>query len=188
MRLCAAVLVLVLPTLAHADERHTVVSIGGALGAMGVDGGPDHADSGQPIGSIRATLAFEREPPSFGDVGKSKFSGSFVPELVAGGFLEDDRAEGFVGVGLRAEVRAAHNQLAPFGWTYKVAGYLSARAVVLGGTQDHAYEFGLGEYFVRRSGFTRAGFELSVLLRPDYMSSDQVSAAGLFSLFAGWAP
>ncbi|HUS27346.1 MAG TPA: hypothetical protein VMZ53_02525 [Kofleriaceae bacterium] len=189
MRFACLVAVLLVSNVAYAEERSTVVSVGGAFGFLGgTDVMPE--DAGQPggIGAIRATLAWERPSPEYGAIGKSNFSGSLVPELVVGSLFEEERAEGFVGLGLRAELRAAHNHLSPFGWTYKVGGYLVGRALVLGKSQDATYEFGIGEYFPRRAGYTRAGFELTMAVRPHTMDTDEAQVIGLLSLFAGWAP
>lgn len=189
MRFACVLVVLLVANVAHAD-RTAVVTVGGAFGAMGGESlMPDAAPEAGPVGLVRGTVAWERpSPPFLTEPGKSNFSGSFVPELIVGSFLEQDRAEGFVGIGLRAELRGAHNDIQPFGLTYKVGGYLVARALVLGRTQDAAYEFGLGEYFPRFSGFTRAGFEMTVISRPNYMESDGWQGALMLSLFAGWAP
>jgi hypothetical protein len=204
MRLACLVVVVLVSNVAHAEERSAVVTIGGAFGgassvsSMSTDynydydyASPDGAMSGPSdgLGAVRATLAWERPSPAFEmEPGKSNFSGSLVPELAIGSLFEHDRAEGFVGIGLRAELRAAHNSIKPFGLTYKVGGYLVGRALVLGKSQDAAYEFGFGEYFPRFSSFTRIGFEMSVMARPHYMDADETQVIGLFSLFAGWAP
>jgi hypothetical protein len=189
MRFACVLVVLLVANVAHAD-RTAVVTVGGAFGAQGgEDYMPEGTPEAGPIGAVRATLAWERPSPAFlPEPGKSNFSGSLVPELIVGSLFEQERAEGFVGIGLRAELRGAHNQIMPFGLTYKVGGYLVGRALVLGGTQDAAYEFGLGEYFPRFSGFTRAGFEMTVITRPHYMQSDEWQGTFLLSLFAGWAP
>jgi hypothetical protein len=189
--------------LAHAEDRSAVVTIGGAFGgassvsSMTTPGyySPDNAapDGGMSgpgggLGAARVTLGWEKPLPEFGLDGKSNFSGSFVPELNVGSLFESDRAEGFLGLGLRAELRAAHNRIAPFNLTYKVGGYLVGRALVLGKSQDATYEFGIGEWFARFRGFSRAGFELTIMSRPHYMDTDETQIIGLFSLYAGWSP
>ncbi|HTL35742.1 MAG TPA: hypothetical protein VL326_21580 [Kofleriaceae bacterium] len=201
--LLVAVVVLLVSNVAHAD-RSAVLTLGGAFGGASTvssstyyDGSmsdpyyaPDDTMSGPQgaIGAARASLAWEKPLPEFLDDRKSNFSGSFVPELNIGSLFESDRAEGFLGLGLRAELRAAHNRIAPFNLTYKVGGYFVGRALVLGKSQDAVYEFGIGEWFARFKGFSRAGFELTIMARPHYMDTDDTQILGLFSLYAGWAP
>lgn len=191
--------VLLASNVAHAEDRSAVFTLGGAIGAssstswMATDSGywtNDNTMQGQggPLGAARLSVAWERPLPEFREAGKSNFSGSLVPELNVGSLFETDRAEGFLGLGLRAELRAAHNRIMPFNLTYKVGGYLVGRALVLGKSQDAAYEFGIGEYFARSTGFNRAGFELTVTSRPHYMETDETQIIGLFSLYVGWSP
>jgi hypothetical protein len=186
MRFACLLVVLLASNVAHAEERSGVLTVNGGFGFLAHEEWMGDGNGG--LGVVRATYAWERPSPQFGEDGKSNFSGSFVPELVAGTFLEEDRAEGFLGLGLRAELRAAHNRIKPFGFKYKVGAYLVARAMVLGKSQDAAYEFGFGEYFPRFSSFTRMGFELTVISRPNYMETTDWQAGALLSLFAGWSP
>lgn len=190
MRFACVLVVLLGSNVARAEDRSAVVSVGGAYGFI-TNETPMAEEAVLPegVGAVRATLAWERPLPALPELGKSTFSGSLVPELVAGSLLEEDRAEGFLGLGLRAELRAAHNKIGLWAFPYKVGGYLVARALVLGKSQDAAYEFGFGEYFMRPHGSTtRVGFELTLISRPAYMETDQTQTAGLFSLFAGWSP
>ena len=199
MRLaCVVVVVLFASNVAHAEDRSAVVSVSGGVGAEW--GASDDAvplegalyrepnGGGTELAGVRATLAWERPSPDFVADGKSNFSGSLVPELVVGSLVDDQRAQGYLGLGLRAELRAAHNRIMPFGLRYKVGGYFVGRALVVGKEQDAAYEFGFGEYFPRFSTFTRVGFEMTVAVRPHYMDTDETQYFGLFSIFAGWAP
>jgi hypothetical protein len=188
MRFACLVVVLLASNVAHAEERSGVLSVNGGFGFLAHEEWMEDGNTSGGLGAVRATYAWERPSPQFAVDGKSNFSGSLVPELVVGTLLEEDRAEGFVGLGLRAELRAAHNKIAPFNLKYKVGAYLVARAMVLGKSQDAAYEFGIGEYFPRFSGFTRMGFELTVISRPNYMDTNDWQAGALLSLFAGFAP
>ena len=184
MRLALAIVVLLVPGLAHAD-RTTIVNIGGNLGVHGdVD-----ATTPDALGGPRLTLAWENEPLAIpAEPGTHDLGVGLVPELVVGGFFEEDRMEGYLGVGVRAELRMAQNAMGLLKWTTRGAGYLSGRALVVGESRDVTYEFGLGQYFARVSNFTRFGYEISVLHRPHWQQSDSQYIGFLMSLYVGWAP
>lgn len=184
MRLALAIVVLFVPALAHAD-RTTVVNIGAGIGAAG------NVDSVEPdgVGGPRATLAWETAPLAIpAEEGTFDLGGQLVPELLVGTMFEEDRAEGFLGVGVRAELKMAQNAMGLLKWTTRGGAYLSARGLVIGETRDVMYEFGVGQYFERVKNFTRFGYEIQVLNRPHFEQMDNHYMGFLFSLYVGWAP
>ena len=184
MRLALAIVVVLIPGLAHAD-RTTVVNIGGGMGVAG------NVDASEPdgVGGPRATLAWENEPLAIPpEPGTYDLGGALVPELVVGSLFEKDRMEAYVGVGVRAELKIAQNAMGLLKWTTRGAGYLSARGLVVGETRDVMYEFGIGQYFGRVKNFTRFGYEIQVLNRPHFEQMDNHYVGFLFSLYVGWAP
>jgi hypothetical protein len=184
MRLALAIVVLLVPGLAHAD-RTTIVNIGAGIGVLG------DVDATAPgvMFAPRATLAWEDALlPIPAEPGTHDIGGALVPEIVVGSLFEEDRAEGFVGVGIRAELKMSQNAMGLLKWTTRGAGYLSARGLVVGETRDVAYEFGVGQYFAKRTNFTRFGYEIQVMHRPHWQQTDSQYLGFLFSLYVGWAP
>jgi len=166
-------------------DRSTIVNLGGGLGVQG------DVEAVEPdvVWSVRASLTWEHPQPQIpADEGDWNADGSLVPELVAGSLFEPDRAEGYVGVGVRADLRMAQNAMGLFKITMRGGVYLAARALVVGESQDVTYEFALGEYFARRHNETRFGWELGVLDRPHYSDTDAQHMGFLVSLYVGWAP
>lgn len=166
-------------------DRATIVNLGGGGGLLG------DVDSVEPDGmwNVRGSLTWEHPQPQIpADEGEWDADGSLVPELVVGSLFEKDRAEGYVGVGVRADLRMAQNAMGLFKVTMRGGVYVSARALVVGESQDVTYEFGLGEYFARHHNETRFGWEIQVLDRPHYTETDAQYMGFLFSLYVGWAP
>ncbi|HUS27345.1 MAG TPA: hypothetical protein VMZ53_02520 [Kofleriaceae bacterium] len=184
MRLALTILVLLVPGLAHAD-RTTIVNIGAGIGALGdVDAiEPDGA------GGPRVVLAWENAPlPIPAEEGTFDVGLALVPELVGGALIEEDRAEAYVGVGLRGELKMAQNAMGLLRWTTRGAAYVAARALVMGETRDVTYDFGIGQYFAGRTSFTRFGYEIEVLSRPHYEQTDRHFMGFQLLLYVGWAP
>lgn len=166
-------------------DRLTIVNIGGGGGLLG------DIDSVDPGGmwNVRGSLTWEHpQVPIPTEEGKWDADGSLVPELVVGSLFERDRAEGYVGVGVRADLRLSQNAMGLLKVTMRGGVYVSARALVVGNSQDVTYEFGLGEYFARHHSEGRFGWELQVLDRPHWQQTDTQYMGMLFSLYAGWAP
>lgn len=184
MRLVVAALVVLVPALAHAD-RNTIVNIGGNVGLMG------NVDAITPdgIGGPRLTLAWENpQMPIPAEKGTFDLGVALVPELFAGTLFESDRAEVYLGVGVRGELRLAQNSMGLLEVTARGAAYLSARALVIGETRDATYAFGFGQYFARLKNDTRFGYEAEFLTRPHFEQTDSHYVGFLFSLYVGWAP
>ena len=187
MRLVPALIVLAGVFVANEarTDRSTIVNLSAGVGVQG------DVDAIEPdvAWNVRASLTWEHPLPQIPDEeGDWSADGSLVPELVAGSLFEPDRAEGYVGVGVRADLRMAQNAMGLFKITMRGGVYLAARALVVGESQDVTYDFTLGEYFARRHNQTRFGWELQVLDRPHYAETDAQYMGFLVSLYAGWAP
>ena len=184
MKRLLAALVVLAPTVAHAD-RSTIVNIGGNVGLMG------STDTIEPggMGGGRLTLAWEDpQMPIPEEKGTFDLGVALVPELFVGTLLESDRAEAYLGVGVRGELRMAQNSMGLLEVTARGAGYLSARALVIGETRDATYAFGVGQYFARHKNDTRFGYECELLDRPHFEQTTDHYVGFLFSLYVGWAP
>lgn len=180
-------LLLLLCTAAQADDHTTAVTIGAMAGGLQ----RSYYASSEPAGTFgpRVTLSFEHGFPEMPKTPGYNVDLSLVPELFCGGFVEPDRVELFVGVGVRGDLRFAQREMGLLRVSARGAGYLAARALVVGEDRKPFGEIGLGEYFlIRRSG--RIGFEGSVL----FASSDPAATdfgsgtnAGLIvQLYGGW--
>lgn len=176
--------VVLAPAVAHAD-RKTIVNIGGNVGLMG---STDTITPGA-IGGPRLTLAWEDPQLAIPDEkGTFDLGVALVPELFAGSLFESDRAEAYLGVGVRGELKIAQNSMGLLEVTARGAAYISARALVVGDTRDATYAFGFGQYFSRLKNETRFGYEAEFLDRPHYEQSSTTYVGFLFSLYVGWAP
>lgn len=183
----APLLVLIVCSPAHADDRSTAFSIGVMAGGLQRSQYP----SSEPAGTFgpRVTLSFEHGFPPMPPQPGYNVDVTLVPELFGGGFVEPDRVELFVGVGVRGDLRFAQREMGLLRVSARGAGYLAARALVVGEDRKPFGEIGLGEYFLlRRHG--RIGFEGSFL----FASSDPAGTdfgtganAGLIvQLYGGW--
>jgi hypothetical protein len=201
MRLVVAALVVLVPTLSRADERRTFVSIGGTAGATArTDNGttvqpdiyqPDApmSSDARPLLGPRATLSWEHAPLAMPDAPGYNVGTSLVPEILAGSFIDDKHAEGYVGVGVRGELKLAQRDQGLFHLSARGALYLAARACAIGGNRDPFYEFGFGEYFGGIHTTTRVGFEVSFVSRRTTVDMTEThDAGGLFQLYVGFAP
>ena len=200
MRLLVAALVVVVPSLAHADERRTFVEIGGTAGATArTDTPPSQPGAYQPDVQMipdahpllgpRVTLSWEHAPLAMPDEPGYRVGTSLVPELLGGSFIDDKHAAGYVGVGVRGELKLAQRDQGIFHLSARGALYLAARACVVGGSRDPFYEFGFGEYFGGIHTPTRVGFELSFVARHNTVDmADTHEMGGLLSFFVGFAP
>jgi hypothetical protein len=158
------------------------------------DGGGGFYNYQEPYSLVgpRITLSWEHAPLPFPDAPGYKFAGSIVPELLAGSFVEDVRAEGYLGVGVRAELKMAQREQGLLKISARGALYLAGRGMVTGADRDPMLEFGFGEYIGGFSKSTRVGFEFDVITRDrknttmDAMPGREVG--GLFQLYVGFAP
>ncbi len=167
--------------VAHAD-RTTVLDVGMTFG--GISAVHDTGNE-RPLVGPRITLGFEGSFVDVPDQPGYHFAGALVPELVAGSYVYDDRAEGYVGVGLRAEVQMGQREQGLFKVSARGAMYLVGRALVIGDTQDPMYEFGVGEYLTRFHSRQRVGFELTFVDRPHDHGGVEAEAGGFMSLYVG---
>ena len=167
--------------VAHADDRAMVVDVGG--GFVSSDGTTNY-------GEARLSLGWEREPLAIPATKGHVFDLALVPELVAGGFIASDRAEMFVGAGLRGELRMAQRDMGLLQVTARGAIYLALRGLVVGAQREPVIELGIGEYFTRLHNRSRIGFELDALIRTgtdptlDGISDGQ-SNGMLFQIYVG---
>ena len=187
-------LVLLLAVLAtgraQADDRGLVIDVGAGVGASDVSATASSVTTG------RITLGWEHAPLPLPATKGYAFGGALVPELVAGTLVGSDRAAGFIGAGLRAELRMAQRNMGLLEVTARGAVYLALRGLVVGDQREPMMELGLGEYFLRHHNWTRIGFELDLITHPTTDPSafdvtnpvNAQSLAVLVQLYVGWAP
>jgi hypothetical protein len=163
---------------ARADDRRTSVSVGVVVGA---ESQPQLADGGgslgEGFGGPRLTLAFEEPPLPYPTGPGYAADTSLTPELIAGAFLNDQRGDGMIGVGLRGELRVSQRQQGLLRVTMRGVFYVAARALVVGDTQDFFGELVFGEHIlVGRAG--RIGFDVGGMRRAGGMDSAQMGIVG----------
>jgi hypothetical protein len=129
-------------------------------------------------------LAFEPAPLPIPPNGLVDHDFRLVPELVAGVYSDDTRAEGFIGSGLRGEIQIASHLRAPL----RTGIYASARALVIGKHQDVAAELAIGEYLSFGRGTKRFGWEGGAIVRPrPYASTEQSHELdAVATVYFGW--
>jgi hypothetical protein len=131
------------------------------------------------LGGMRVTLAFEGPLPPPLPPGHDRGDPRLVPELFAGVQSSDRVAEGYVGAGLRAELRVT---------TYRHDGggfYFAPRAFVIGAHRDAGGEIAAGWYLAIHDQ-TRFGMEGAVTARPsDRAGAHEIGVNAL--LYVGWA-
>ena len=169
-------------SVAYAD-RTTVVDVGVTLG--GLDGAYGSPGEGKPLVGPRITLGWENPFVTMPDQPGYHFAAALVPELVAGSYIFDDHAEGYIGVGLRAEMQMGQREQGLLKVSARGAMYLVGRALVIGDTRDPMYEFGFGEYLTRFRTRDRVGIELTAVVRPQDHGSIETEAGGFFGLYVG---
>ncbi|MBV8759646.1 MAG: hypothetical protein JO257_20320 [Deltaproteobacteria bacterium] len=174
--------VLVVSGVAHAD-RTTVIDVGMTFGAL--DKGFDATREEKPLVGPRVTLGFEGPLVAMPDHPGYNFAGALVPELVLGSYVYDDHAEGYIGVGLRADLQMGQREQGLLRVSARGALYLVGRALVIGDTRDPMYEVGFGEYLTRFRTRERVGFELTFVDRPSDHGSVDGSAGGFLGLYIG---
>jgi len=188
MRRLVALLVVAVPALAHAD-RTTIIDVGFTAGGAGNSGwssssGTGGRDSFALVGP-RATLAWEGNLVGVPDAPGYNFGGALVPELVGGAYFESDRAEGYLGVGLRADLQMGQRDQGLLKVSARGAIYAVGRALVIGPKQEPMYELGFGEYLTRFHGRTRVGIEFTFVDRPHDLGDPDSSVGGFIALYVG---
>ena len=168
-------------SVAYAD-RATVVDVGMTIGAID---SVDHPNNDRPLIGPRITLGWENPLVDMPDAPGYRFAGALVPELVAGSYVYDDHAEGYIGVGLRAELQMGQREQGLLRVSARGAMYLVGRALVIGDTRDPMYEFGFGEYLTRFRTRERVGIELTAVVRPQDHGSVDTQGGGFFGLYIG---
>lgn len=184
-----ALLLVLACSIAHAEERATTVTLAGMAGAFA----PADRDKVpyEPDGVMgpRLTLSWEYAPLAMPDAPGYRFGGSLVPELFGGALVDDTRAQGFIGAGVRAELKMAQREQGLLKVSARGAAYLAARGMVVGDQRKPFGELAIGDYFVVGRS-SRLGFEGSLLVgRPDEMTMDHSpKVGGLVLLYVGWTP
>lgn len=162
-------------SVAHAD-RSAVLSVGGMFGGTGdFDGG--RAD---PAWGARLSLGFEDPLPDMPVTRGYSWDGALVPELVAGGLVlpEAQRADGYFGAGVRAELRFAQREMGLLRVSARGAGYVALRGLVVGEDRTGLFEVAIGEYFARHRNATRIGYEIDVMMQQDRTAEDPTGESG----------
>lgn len=182
----AALLVLLVPSIALAEERMTMFSLGGMAGAFER---PEHELDPEVLFGPRLTLSWEHPALAMPDAPGYRFGGALVPELIGGAFVLDDRAEMFIGAGVRAEVKMAQREQGLLKVSARGSAYVAARGLIVGEQRSGFAEFGLGDYLLVGRA-TRIGFEGSVVIgRTQYMDGvPQPNVGGVVQFYVGWAP
>jgi len=192
-RLAIALGVLVVGSVAHADERRTTITLGGMTG--GIERTRQElsdvvASRAEPLVGPRISLGWEHAALELPAEPGYRFAGALVPELVAGAFIEHDRALMFVGAGVRAEIKMAQREMGLFRLSARGAAYLAARGLVVGDERKPYGEFTIGEYLlVGRSA--RIGVEGGLLVgRADEMTVPGTGReiGGMVQAYVGWQP
>jgi hypothetical protein len=135
------------------------------------------------------TLAWEHAPLTLPATPGFNVEGVLVPELTAGSFVNDQRADVFVGVGLRAELKMAQREQGLLKVSARGGMYIAGRGLIVGEKREPMLEFAIGEYLTRMSTWTRAGFEFAVVtVRRDTLEQRDWGVGGVFQFFIGFAP
>lgn len=174
--------VLVVSGVAHA-ERATVVDVGVTFG--GIDTAHHTPGSDAPLVGPRVTLGWEDRLVDVPDQPGYRFAAALVPEIVLGSYIQSERAEGFFGVGLRADLQMGQREQGLLEVSARGALYLVGRALVIGANRDPMYEVGIGEYLARFHTRTRVGFELTFVARSQDHGSAETEAGGFMALYVG---
>ena len=191
----AALLLILVSSTANAEERTTAFTLAGMVGGMERPmrfEPEDPYDWNEPeaITGPRVTLSWEHAPLELPPTPGYRFAGALVPELVAGAFIDDQRAQGFIGAGVRAELKMAQREQGLLKVSARGAAYVAMRGMVVGDERQGFVEFALGDYFcVGRTG--RIGFEGSVLVsaREDQMAYETDRSVGaVMQVYFGWRP
>jgi hypothetical protein len=168
-------------------DRSSVMQVG--LTFDGRARGATWSDAGKkdvsPVGGARVSLSFEDAPVPIPEPGFFSTDTRLVPELFAGFLSDDERAEGYIGAGLRGEVQLASNMRSV---NMRTGIYVAARGMIIGKHQDPGAEFVIGEYLERGAGHCRFGWEGGALMRPrpDAAPDKQRELGALISIYVGW--
>jgi hypothetical protein len=192
MRPGIGLVALLLAGTAHAEERTTTVTVGGTAGVVQ----RAHHDydyryvEPEPLLGPRISLGWEHAPLEMPAERGYRFAAALVPELVAGAFVDDRRARGYIGAGLRAELRMAQREMGLLRVSARGAVYIAARGFVLGDERKAYGEVTLGEYLLVGRAM-RLGVEAGVIGgRADEIMID--AGAGnigvVMHAYIGWRP
>ncbi|MGN6105085.1 MAG: hypothetical protein ACTHU0_08275 [Kofleriaceae bacterium] len=173
---------LVLASTARAEERATTVVVGGLGGVLTSDTKDGGTVPDRGFGGIRLILGWDRPALAYPAQPGYALDGTLVPELIAGALLDEDRGEGMIGVGLRAELRMSQKERGLLRISARGAFYLVGRAMVIGADRDPIGELGFGEYLLFGEA-GRIGFEVCGVARGGQASG----GGGLVHFFVGWS-
>lgn len=171
---------------ARADERHTTVSLGIVVGAYAADpvvvDGPAEPRA-EAFGGPRLTLGWEHAPLPYPAQPGYAVDVGLVPEIVAGAYLDEEKGEGMLGVGLRGELRVSQKQQGLLRVSIRAAFYVTGRALVVGDQRDLVGELVFGEYILFGRG-GRFGFEVGGMARREARDESHAGITG--QLYLGW--
>jgi hypothetical protein len=186
MRFSLAGCVLAMSSVAHADRAVVdTISVTTDIRAHGhtFSEANDSKDV-SVLGGARLTLTFEQPAIAPRATRGANFDFRLVPELFTGALADAKHAEGYLGAGVRGELHVASRRDAT---AARVVSYVPVRAILIGGHQDPAVEFGIGQYFPLRD-HRRVGYECTGMLRkrPDGAPAEARELDMLLSVFVGW--
>jgi hypothetical protein len=188
----ASLLLVLACSVAHAEERTTTISIAAMAGGFNrsehvVMSGEYYVAEPEGTFGPRLTLSWEHAPLAMPETRGYRFAGAIVPELVAGAFVDDVRAQGFIGAGLRAELRMSQREMGLLRVSARGAAYLAARGIVVGDERKPFGELAIGEYLLI-GDTARLGFECDILMgRSDTMFDEPAPNVGvLMQIYVGW--
>lgn len=168
MRVSAALVCLLFPFAAMADERQTIATFAGGVSVIGPwdPGGPEDDQIGGPEDvalQLRATISFEEAPPPYKEPKGYVFRGTLVPEILAGTLMVDEDRAAFVGGGARLEAAFSQRKMGLLEVSARGGMYLAARGGLFT-DEDHTpfFEGAFGEYFLIGDS-ARIGIELGIM-------------------------
>jgi hypothetical protein len=161
----AAVLAVTVLAFAASARADTVTTIGATFDARATGATFDAAaNAGVSIlGGARIAMSFEAPPLATPPPESHVADVKLAPELLAGALVDSVHAEGFVGGGLRLDLRMVGHR------TETVARggiYFAGRAILIGGHQDGAVELVIGSYITYNARGARVGWEGGAMMRP----------------------
>lgn len=187
-------LLLLLCSAAHGEERATTITIAGMAGAFErsddvVMTSDYYVEQPEAVLGPRITLSWEHAPLAMPATPGYNVGGSLVPELIAGAFFDDIRAQGFIGAGLRAELKLAQREMGLLRVSARGSAYIAARGLVVGEERKAFGELAIGE-FIYVGSKTRLGFEVNMLVgRSNQMYDEAAANIGVLALgYIGWQP
>ena len=187
MKRLVPLLLVVASSTATADDRATTITLGAMAG--GFEAADEELGRADGVFGPRVTLAWEHPALALPATPGYRVAFALVPELHGGAFVLDERADMFIGAGLRGELKMAQREMGLLKVSARGSVYVALRGLVLGASRQSFVELAFGDYFfIGRS--TRVGIEGTVMLGyADRMQDDTRSVVGgMMQAYIGWAP